>query len=152
MKFTRTALIDTINDALAADATNREKRDEAADKLRADWLTEWATDEWPKWKAYRDCITKAIKRGSPIESGDLPKTPDFYVSDTVNYGRQRAIEDAQRAFKIVNREELVALRNALEALLEDEVTDRQLGAMGFGSQSISYIFRAAVTTSAAVPR
>lgn len=152
MKFTRTRLIETIDAALERDTQAQAARAEAEEKVRADNLTKWTAEEWPKWKAYRDELSRLIRRGNPIRHEDVPSTPATFRDDEDRYGNLRdGMNKARRAHPILGtdrRIELEAIKSTLEAILDDEVTDSQLGRLGFGASSISRIFRAATVEGA----
>ncbi|ATW59119.1 hypothetical protein FDJ13_gp59 [Gordonia phage Gustav] len=148
MKFTRTQLIEVIDSALARDDEAQAARDRALSAARADHLTKWTEEAWPQWKAYRDNISKLIRRGNPIRSEDVPDNrPPTYNDDEERYGQlHNAMVKVRRDHPVMGEErrsEFVALKAALAAILDDEVTDSQLGRLGFGASSISRVFRAA---------
>lgn len=153
MKFTRTQLIEAIDSAMARDDVAKAARARAESQYRADHLTKWTEESWPKWKAYRDHISKLIRRGSPIRPEDMPDDrPPTYNDDEEWYG---ALHDAmvkvRREHPILGlerRAEFAALKAALEAILADEVTYYQLGRLGFDASSISRVFRAATIEAA----
>ena len=64
-----------------------------------------------------------------------------------SYGRlNKAVTKVRRDHPVLGldrRAEFTALKSTLEAVLDDEVTDSQLGRLGFGASSISRVFRAA---------
>lgn len=136
MKFTRTQLIEVIDAAISRDDEAQAARDRAA-------------EEWPKWKAYRDQLSKLIRRGNPITAEDLEglKQGSTYNDDVESYGRlNKAVTKVRRDHPVLGldrRAEFTALKSTLEAVLDDEVTDSQLGRLGFGASSISRVFRAA---------
>ena len=152
MKFTRTRLIETIDAALKRDDVAQADRELAEENVRAENLTRWTEEEWPKWKAYRDELSRLIRRGNPIRSQDVPERPESFRDDEDRYGHlHNAMLKARRENPILGadrRVELEAIKSTLEAILDDEVTDSQLGRLGFGAASISRIFRAATVEGA----
>lgn len=150
MKFTRTHLIDIITTALDQDDIAKSARVAAEEAAKAQYLTEWTSTAWPQWKAYRDELSRLIKRGNPIVPGDVPEVP-AYFQDTGHGNRysrsyqlmEAARKSSPRRMTDERRTELTALVATLKAIHEDEVTDAQLGRLGFGASVISCVFRAA---------
>lgn len=148
MKFTRANLIDGIDSALAVDAAARAEKAAIVARVTRERDAQWDTLA-PKWKAYRDNLTKVLKSGKPITSSTQPKMPAHF--DDSSYTLGRTIDDATKHLRgrFTDREELSALKLALESVDEEFVTERQLSIMGFGGNAVAKIFRAATKVKGA---
>lgn len=147
MQFTRTDLISVIADILERDLRAREIRQTASDSVLEDSRAEWMEQRLPEWKAYRDHLSKLIRRNRPILSEDLIDSPRVYSEHVSRYsdlGQQlQEIRDVHPVLDLGQRHELEALKGALELVLDEHISDNQLGRLGFGASSISRVFHAA---------
>ncbi|QDF17578.1 hypothetical protein SEA_YAGO84_46 [Gordonia phage Yago84] len=156
MQFARTDLIATITTILEADDVARAERQRKIKNLYDEHAASWDDSNW---RAFRDRITALLKTGKPIRYNDLRGSwsrgdwerefaPAQWAtaeeSDAVRR-KVRIIEDNHRVLGDTRRGDLEAIRATLEKVLDEVITDAQLGRLGFGAKSIGQVFRAAVT-------
>ncbi|WP_336819818.1 hypothetical protein [Gordonia sp. MMO-8] len=151
MKFSPATLIAHIDTALAADAKSRVECEAAIAKVRDRHNATWKSDHDPKWRRYRDQITALLKTGNPITPENAPKRPDRFEMNG-DWEIRNEIADIRRGYGPLmtegGRAEFKAIRATLEAIGDQEITDGQLGRLGFGAKSIAKIFRAATIEAA----
>ena len=157
MKFIRTELIGKITDILNVDGKNQKVREKAQAESVKRHQEKWIREELPKWREFRDEITAAVKKGEPITSEKYDffgrygnrrdnggVIPHYYATP---YARDdKDLVEIQKQHPTLHEStanEFRAIKAALECIQDDEISDAQLGRLGFGASSISRIFTAA---------
>lgn len=160
MRIRKQALVDAIDAAIADHQTSMERYTSALDYRRRQMASEWSDESLAQWRALRDHLTKAIKSGSAAlftepairaaaigrPDGNLPY---YYAGHAERLERdQYVVVEGVRVDKPrpVDVTRLQALKAALNAIVEDELSDTQLSRMGFSTPG--WIFTAAVANSA----
>lgn len=159
MKIRKQALIDAIDSAISDHQAATERYASALEYRRRQLADEWSAEALSQWRALRDHLTKAIKSGNTdlftetaIRNASVGNStgslPYYYPS----YAKQLEhdsyiVVDGTRVDKPrgVDVTRLQALKAALNAIVEDELSDTQLSRMGFSTPG--WIFTAAVANS-----
>ncbi|URM86146.1 hypothetical protein SEA_BIGGITYBASS_46 [Gordonia phage BiggityBass] len=156
MQFARTTLIDTITAILEADDRARAERKTRTDRVHAEHTARWDDSNW---RAFRDRITALLKTGKPIRNADLrgPWSKGTWDSEVMPAGWaapgdsdwvRREVGKVHSAWPVLGperRTDLEAIKATLGSVLDEVITDAQLGRLGFGAKAIGQVFRAAVT-------
>ncbi|QNL30174.1 hypothetical protein SEA_MARIOKART_47 [Gordonia phage Mariokart] len=155
MQFSRTELIDTITAVLANDDAARAKREQQIKVVQDQYLASWDGSDW---RAFRDRLTALLKTGKPITYGDLKGpwskgnwdsefAPANWAGLDASPVRNKVIQ-VERDYPVLGenrRAELEAIEATLQSVLDEVVTDAQLGRLGYGAKAIGQVFRAATT-------
>lgn len=126
------------------------------ERIVAEEFAVWQRDELPKWKYLRDHITSQARKGRPIDTESLATVlgkdrygSSFVMPKTFNPPAKVALLDyspslrrTSHGYRNIYIEDVSAVRLALLAWQDDEITDRQLQTMGF-KQMIAAVFTAA---------
>ncbi|UJE15702.1 hypothetical protein SEA_LIGMA_47 [Gordonia phage Ligma] len=155
MQFSRIELIDTIKTALSNDDAARDKREQQIEVVHAQYLASWDDSQW---RAFRDRLTALLKTGKPISYADLKGewsrgtwdsdfAPPSWAGLDASPVRTRVLQ-VERDYPVLGenrRAELEAIEATLESVLDEVITDAQLGRLGYGAKAIGQVFRAATT-------
>ncbi|AKJ72434.1 hypothetical protein AU099_gp91 [Gordonia phage GTE8] len=110
--------------------------DEKADEAAKQWLA----DHEQFYRALRDRMTQRLRKKEPITEQDFR---DTVGKSDLGYGRRRAFDDLRRRPMTALRQtrprghldifysDLVAFRDSMRGLDQEEVTDRDLTDLGF---------------------
>jgi hypothetical protein len=151
MHFPITTLIEAVDAALAADAETRSRRAAVEREVLDEYACRWDLDQRPRWVAYRDALTSALRNGGRITADNLPTIPDAFAGTLANYGLSRKVSDRLADLPYVtDRQELHALKGFLGALDRDTetVSAAQLSRCGFASTVTARVFRVAASGAA----
>lgn len=159
MQFSRTQLIDTIGQIIEADDRAHAERKRRIQNVKDDHAASWDDSQW---RAFRDRLTTVLKTGKPIVAADLrgpwskdtwdsEVVPAFWAGDDSDKVRRkvRAIEMDYPVLGSERRGDLEAIKATLESVLDETITDAQLGRLGYGARAIGQVFRAATTVGTA---
>lgn len=152
MKIIKQALLDVVNTTLDADEANAAEWKRAVEGWRERRKAAWLADKQPEWRALRDMLTASFKSGTPVTEKmlrDCLVSPGryggLYMTEHVyNEGASPPSEIRGVRRKQVPKTDLLALRDLLEAIEDETITDGQLQRLGF--KNMAWVFRAAVTT------
>jgi hypothetical protein len=127
MKFTRTALLSATEDALATHRRNYDDEERRRAAIRDEHGQRWIEKYGESWSAAALRIRRLIKNGTPVTDADLPERG----ARTFNPPWEAWAQDAYRV-----PSELVALRDALRVITDDEVSPHNLREMGITSATL----------------
>lgn len=149
MQITKHSLIKAIDLAIST----HDKAEVDWDKAVAKWEVErrktWVTERLPFWKDQRDKLTKLIRNNEPITR----ETFQEVVGDSWGRGTRDGVYFIENASpprelygvnppKSINRDRLLALKGALEAITDETISHTQLAQLGY--KNVEWIFAAAV--------
>lgn len=149
MEFRKQALIDAIDVGLKTYQEQSAARDAAVADWEATAMANWVTKHNPAWNDAANKIKRAVRAGKPITADMVPKRSDRgWADDYVLYtGAGSAPKGTIPGVTNIPVDELTSFRAALEAIVEDTITDRQVAIMGY--KNVAWVFRAATANGGA---
>ena len=154
MQIKKQAMIDAIDTALKRDEVTQKRWQqtvEAADEMAK---REYVEHNLAAMRRLRDVINAASKARRAVTRSDffgaLEVEDDDYALSRYNSRSRGPFAQVKPKYgssapHAVDREKLMSLKAALEAIVEDVITDNQLRTMGYSR--IEWIFTAAVANS-----
>lgn len=151
MKLNRLKLIELVKGAIAAAEAGQVQWDKDVAAAEVAWEKRWKESHLPKWRPFRDKLTKALKDGSHITIADIPLVLPSYRSDPIegplyrpfnrgrykpNYGNHNRPEDWYADHKfgmrpVTEKETFETVLLFLEMVEEETLTTGQLQQVGF---------------------
>ena len=151
MEFRKQALIDAIDVGLKTFQEQTAARDAAVADWKATAAANWVAKHNQDWNDAANKIKRAVRAGKPITPDMVPKKSDRgWADDYVLYTGTAASAAPKGTIPDVASipvEELKSFRAALESIVEDTITDRQVAVMGY--KNVAWVFRAATANGGA---
>lgn len=141
MKMNRANLIEACDFVLARVADKESRREAAYKEYVAECEASWMEHSLPKWREYRDTLSKALRRNGPIRAKDLPYPPNVWSGP---YNSKRHFEWKGEVFHadLQHDQSAAAELKKLLELAEDEfVTLAELKSLGYNPRRITGVLQ-----------
>lgn len=139
MKFSRIKILEACDYIIEQHEVKESRRDQAYELFLQEHQAAWMKRELPKWRLYRDAITKALRTGKPIDDKTIEHHPTVYRipqsgKRDFEYKGERFASGTFRDYEFVCK-----VKRILSAAMDDGITVTELRQLEISQRDVVYI-------------
>lgn len=154
MQLNKAKLIEAIDSGIERAKSSQVEWDELVEAAEAEWERRWREVKLPRWKEFRDHLTKALKSGGKVDARLIPTEKrgyDYKPADYQPFNRGRMVGYANNKHwesdheygprPVLKIAPFETLKDFLATVDDETISTSQLERAGF--RNLSKLFEAA---------